>query len=238
MQHASSLLVIHTLNCHWTLAFIASMAPFILSCIGVVIVMAEKEKRWIKKLNWFFEFHSQQRQKWTKGCILDFCKMRNDSNFFTMQLHFFCSSYLQRVAQCRRVFLVCDCVHLTSVPKWAHPVINHISWTSLHLFVSQTLRLSLSHCVQSVSDVFVFNIPDMYSEELQWREEEAKRQGGGERRESGWKDRDGGREGGMRRKPASRRCSLEYLLHWNCNVKASVTVIVCVCVCCLCVRGD
>ena len=43
-------------------------------------------------------------------------------------------------------------------------------------------------------------------------------------------------EGGMRRKPASRRCSLEYLLHWNCNVKASVTVIVCVCVCvCVCV---
>lgn len=123
MQHASSLLVIHTLNCHWTLAFIASMAPFILSCIGVVIVTAEKEKRWIKKLSWCFEFHSQQRQKWTKGCILDFCKMRNDSNFFTMQLHFFCSSYLQRVAQCRRVFLVCDCVIVCISPPFLNELI-------------------------------------------------------------------------------------------------------------------
>ena len=137
----------------------------------------------------------------------------------------------------RRCFW-CDCVHLTSVTVWAHPVINHISSTSPHLFVSQTLRLSLSHCVQSVCVVFVLNIPDMYSEELRWREEEAKRQGGGERRESGWKDRDGGRDEEKTSVPQM-FIRIFITLELQCeSLSDSYSVCVCVCVCCLCVRGD
>lgn len=104
-----------------------------------------------------------------------------------------------------------------------------VAWmsSSISLTLSaSTLGSALSRCLQKC---LCLNIPDVWSEELRGCEEEAEEEEG----ERGRRDDKGLRTETAEGRRSSRRCSLEYLLHWNWNVKGSVTVRVCICVCVL-----
>lgn len=123
-----------------------------------------------------------------------------------MQMHFFCSSYQQCVVYSITGRVIC------------------VAWmsSSISLTLSaSTLSSSLSRCLQKC---LCLNIPDVWSEEMRGCKEEAEEEEG----ERGRRDDKGLRTETAEGRRASRRCSLEYLLHWNWNVKGSVTECVCV----------